>query len=284
MPSLPNAPSTQELARRRQHLRAKRRFKFYKITWQSLAIVGLAAGSLWIATSPVWLIRSGEQLEVSGNQLLSDENIQALVPVPYPQSLIKVKPDELAASLETHAPIKAAVVSRRLIPPGLHVRIEEQVPVAVAMPDDSHPVKAIPTQPVPFKEPGLIDAEGNWMPRNSFSDLGATANLPPLTVKGMRPEHQADWQAIYQQVSQSPVKITAIDWTRSSNLILLSELGTVHMGPYGKGFAEQLAALDQLRELSGKVNPEKVAFIDLRDPKHPVVEILQATTAPASFP
>jgi len=270
--------SSQDLSKRRQHLRAKRKYQFYKTLWRGVALMGFVAGSIWIATSPVWLIKTGEQLEVSGNQLLSDENVQDLVPVPYPQSLLKVKPDELAESLESHGPIESAVVSRRLVPPGLHVRINERVPVAVAVPDTTHPLKAIPAQPIPFKEPGLLDADGYWLPRNSFRELGASASLPPFAVRGMQAGYEDSWQAIYQEISRSPVKITALDWTRPSNLILQSELGTVHLGPYGKSFEAQLAALDQLRSLNDQVNPEKVAFIDLLDPDHPVVEVLQATT------
>ena len=247
-------------------------------------MVALATGTVWLATSPVWLIRSSEQLEISGNQLLSDKNIQDLLPLPYPQSLLKVKPESLANSVAAYAPIEKVAVSRRLIPPGLNIRVQERVPVAVAIPDTTHPVKAIPTQPVPFREPGLIDAAGGWMPYNSFRDLGATASPPALTVKGMRSEYRADWQQIYQSVSRSPVKITAIDWTRPSNLILQTELGAVHLGPYGKNFAHQLAALDQMRSLSSTVNPEKVAFIDLHDPDHPVVEILQAASPPTGSP
>ena len=86
MPSKIRRPSPQDLSKRRQHLRAKRKYQFYKTLWRGVALTGFVAGSIWIATSPVWLIKTGEQLEVSGNQLLSDENVQALVPVPYPQS------------------------------------------------------------------------------------------------------------------------------------------------------------------------------------------------------
>ncbi len=218
---------------------------------------------------------------MSDNQLLSDQIVQGLMPVPYPQSLLNVKPDDLANSLETYAPIKSAVVSRRLIPPGLRVRVVERVPVAIAVPDTARPVEVIPDQPVPFQEPGLIDAEGYWMPRNSFGDLGVSLSSPPLSVRGLRPGYETDWQAIFQSVQRSPVKIMAIDWTHSSNLILQSELGAVHLGPYGNRFDEQMAALDRMRQISTQINPEKIAFIDLHDPDNPVVEILQATGKPA---
>ncbi len=277
-PSHPsNTPSPQELARRRQFLRAKRRFNFYKTAWRSLAILGFAAGVVWLATSPIWFIRSADQIAVNDNQILSDQNIQALLPMPYPQPLLKVKTEGLEKSLTAYAPIESAVVTRRLVPPGLHVQVQERLPVAVAMPDTTKPVKAIPSKPVPFKEAGLMDAQGNWMPLNSFRELGAIATPPPLTVKGMQANYRSSWQSLYQSLQRSPVKITAIDWSQPSNVILSSELGQVRIGPYGKNFEAQLAALDQMRSLDKKVNPKQVAFIDLQDPNNPVVEILQAT-------
>lgn len=277
-----SAPSSQELIRRRQHLRAKRRIRSYQAIWRLLAIPALAAGTVWLATSPIWLIKSGNQIEVSDNQLLSAQVVQGLMPVPYPQSLLNVKPDDLADSLEAYAPIKSAVVSRRLIPPGLRVRVVERVPVAIAVPDTARPVKANPDQPVPFQEPGLIDAEGYWMPRDSFRDLGVSVGSPPLSVRGMRPGYEAAWQTIFQSLQRSPVKIIAIDWTQPSNLILQSELGAIHLGPYGNRFDDQMAALDRMRQISTQIDPKKIAFIDLHDPANPVVEILQATGKPAS--
>lgn len=277
MPPKRRAPKQQDLARRRQYLRAKRKYTFYKKVWQSIALALFVLVTVKIATSPIWLIRSAQQLDVSENHLLSDENIHDILPIPYPQSLLSVQPEALAKHLETYEPIEAAVVSRRLIPPGLHVRVQERRPVAISIPDTTRPLKTIPSEPTPFKEPGLLDAAGHWMPRNSFRELGGTVPPPALTVRGMRPSYQAQWQKMYPIIRQSPVKITAVDWTHPSNLVLQSELGAVHIGPYQKSFETQLAALDQLRSLNGEVNPEKVAFIDLQDPDNPVVEILQAT-------
>lgn len=284
MPSSPHAPSTKELARRRQYLRNRRRRKFYQGAWRSLMIVAITWGLLRLATSPIWLIRSTEQLAVSHNDRLSDEAIQNLVPVEYPQPLLKVKPDELADSLEAHPPIAAATVSRRLLPPGLKVRVQERSPVAVALPNTNRPMQQIPDESAAFVAPGLIDADGYWMPRNSFQKLGTTTREPTLVVRGMRPGDERYWHDIYEAIAQSPVDITELDWSRPSNLILKSDLGEVHLGPYGQGFEAQLVALDQLRSLDEKVNPEKVAFIDLRDPAHPIVEILQATGSSPSSP
>ena len=114
------------------------------------------------------------------------------------------------------------------------------------------------------------------MPRNTFSELGAEVAPPALTVEGMRPGYEGAWQVIYQEIQRSPVKISAINWSDPNNLILQSDLGEVHIGAFGEQFAAQLTALDQLRSLNQAVNPEKIAFIDIKDPENPVIEVLQA--------
>lgn len=276
-----STPRVDDLAERRRQLKTKRKVKFYKRVWRSLAMIGFAGGMVWLATSPVWLVRSNEQIEVNDNQQLSAQNIRELLPVPYPQSLLEVEPDELAAALKSHASIESAVVSRRLIPPGLHVRITERQPVAIALPNAAQPIQTLPNQPQPFQEPGLIDAQGYWMPRNSFSELGAEITPPALTVEGMRPGYEGTWQVIYREIQRSPIEITAINWSDPNNLILQSELGAVHVGAFGEQqFAAQLSALDQMRSLDQAVNPDTVAFIDLEDPANPVIEILRATGQP----
>ncbi|MEM9151557.1 MAG: FtsQ-type POTRA domain-containing protein [Cyanobacteria bacterium P01_F01_bin.3] len=275
--ALTPAPDAQDLAQRRRQLKARRKFQFYKLTWRTLAMVALTAGTLRLATSPIWLIRGPQHIEVTNNQLLSDENIQALLPVPYPQSLLTVQPDDLEIALTQYEPIETAAVRRRLLPPGLHVQVSERQPVAMTVPNTGKPIQSIPSDPVPFEEPGIIDAEGYWMPRNSFAELGANASPPTLIVKGLKASHVDNWPSVYEEIARSPVTITTIDWSQENNLTLQSELGTVHLGPYSNQFDAQLAALDQLRQLGDQVNPEKVAFIDLQDPQNPIVEILQAT-------
>lgn len=266
-------PTSQDLATRRQRLRQQRRYRLLQGIWRAIAISGLTAGTVWVATSPVWLIQSGEQLDISGNQLLSDDEIQALLPIDYPQPLLKVQPQTLSAQLKKHGPIADAIVSRRLFPPGLHVRVQERYPVAVALPDPTEPISAIPAKTVPFQEMGLLDQGGFWMPYDSFSQSNHGFELPGLQVYGMRPTYQEQWAQLYPMLSRSPVKISEVDWRNPNNLILQTELGEVHLGPFGPRFSEQLVALDQMRSLNGKVGKEKIAYIDLREPQSPAVEI-----------
>jgi cell division protein FtsQ len=122
---------------------------------------------------------------------------------------------------------------------------------------------------------GLLDAYGYWMPYNSFTQLGSQE--PKLQVQGMRPAYQKDWPDIYQTLKTHPITIARIDWRDPTNLILHTELGTVHIGPYGPNFSKQLTALDRMRNLNAKMDIEEIAFIDLSNPDNPTLEILQAT-------
>lgn len=239
-------------------------------------MISFIGGIAWVARSPAWLLRSAEQIEISENQALSDANVRDLIPMTYPQTLLEVELDKLAQTLTEQTAIESAIVSRRLLPPSLHVQITERQPVALTFPDKAQPAQTVSNQP--FQEPGLIDAQGYWMPRDSFSKVGAEIELPTFKVEGMRPSYAGTWQVIYREIERSPVEITEINWSDPNNLILQSELGAVHIGAYGDQFAAQLAALDQLRSLGEKVDLDQVAFIDIRDPQNPVIETLQATS------
>ena len=126
---------------------------------------------------------------------------------------------------------------------------------------------------------GLLDANGYWMPYNSFTRLGSQE--PKLQVQGMRPAYQKDWPDIYQALQKNPVAIDKLDWRDPTNLILYTELGKVHIGPYGQNFSKQLIALDRMRNLNAQMDIEEIAFIDLRNPDDPTLEILQATKTSA---
>ena len=274
-------PKAEDLAQRRQRLKAKRKVKFYKMAWRTFLTTAIAVGTIKLATAPVWLIRSTDQIEVSNHQRLPKESVRALLPVPYPQSLVNVQPEMLASRLSEHPAIERAIVRRRLLPPGLQVQIIEKVPVAIALPQNS----SLPTTQTtdetspPFEEAGLIDAKGYWMPRDSFSALGASDDNIALQVIGMRTEDINDWTKIYSTISRSPVEITALDWSDRDSLILHSDLGKVHLGPYTRQFTAQLSALDQLRSLHEQTSPEQISFIRLQDPDNPIVEVIPSADA-----
>ncbi len=267
--------SKANLKTRRKDLKRRRHKLFWQSLWRQTAMVGLAVSCLSLATSSRWQIQSTEQLTLSGNRLLPDEEVYKLMDIDYPQPLLKVRPLDLENNLIAEGPIADAIVRRRLLPPGLNVRIQERTPVAIALPNTDVAIKSLDDDPQSFIQIGLLDAHGYWMPYSSFNQLGSQE--PKLQVQGMRPAYQKDWPTIYQMLQTNPVAIFRLDWRDPANLILHTELGIVHMGPYGPNFSKQLTALDRMRNLNAQMDIEEIDFIDLRNPDNPTLEILQAT-------
>lgn len=263
--------SKDQLQERRQLLRRRRRIQITQSLWRLLALGFLAIGVFWGATRPVWLVQSAAQIRIEGNEILSDEAIKTLISIEYPQPLMQIKPNHLAHQLQQRAPIRKATVVRQIFPPRLIIYLQERKPVAQALTE-----AAAVYGNSQYVQPGLLDAEGVWMPRSSFTLLDATPELPKLIIQGMRADYRQQWSQLYQAICHSPVEVTQIDWRDPSNLVLHTELGVVRLGPFSYRFSAQLAALNRMRMLSEQLSRQQIAYIDLSNPEAPSVQLFQA--------
>ena len=256
------SPSPEDLADRRRDLRRQRRHRNLQALWRTTVVTSLAAGACWLAIQPAWLLRSPDQIQVEGNELLTDAAIQNLLPLDYPQSVLAVDPDAIAALLQAQSPIAAAAVTRHLFPPRLEVSVAERQPVAVTQP-----------RPAAQQPPGLLDSVGNWLPQDSFMAVDPDWPLPPLTIVGYDPAYASQWPSLYATVAASPVTITTVNWQDPNNVILETELGIVHIGAYSMNqLPRQLTTLAQLRPLlTGEAAPT-MAYLDLSDPDNPALQ------------
>ena len=268
--------SQSELTTRRKQLRRARRIKSFQAMWRSLLVGGMASGLVWAITLPDWVIRKPEQVVIEGNHFLSSQKIRSLLPLSYPQSLLRVEPQVIAKSLESQPPIASATVSRQLVPPGLTIQVKERKPVAIALVNDSQYTKTL--QPDPSI--GFLDDQGIWLPSSNYPKLAQNLEPPMLRVIGQNPQYRPYWPEVYQAVSHSPVKVFQIDWRNPANLILKTELGNVHFGPYSSQFTEQLRILDRMRELPTHIQPAEIAYIDLKNPKLPAIQMFKANDTP----
>lgn len=267
--------SRAELAQRRRQLRRQRKVRIMQASWRLLFLLGIASGSVWVMSLPAWVVRQPQQVEVQGNRLLSAAAVQKLLPIPYPQSLWQIQPEAIAHKLKQQPSIAQASVSRQLFPPRLKVQIQERTPVAIAVGADD-------------RAASLLDAQGQMLPLQSYQRLHQSIALPTLKVLGMRDQYRNQWTMLYQAVSTSPVKISEIDWREPTNLILKTELGVVHLGALSPQFGQQLRALDRMRQIGSNVDPSQIAYIDLRSPDAPVIQLMQdnrtETTTPEASP
>ncbi|MBW4650990.1 MAG: FtsQ-type POTRA domain-containing protein [Kastovskya adunca ATA6-11-RM4] len=267
--------SPTQLTTRRKQLQRARRAKFFQAAFRSFVGVGIAGGLIWVITLPEWVIQDGQQVVIEGNQFLSSQSIRSMLALSYPKSLLRVQPQAIAQQLEKQAPIFEATVTRKLAPPGLMIQVTERQPVAIALAGSQNSQTANETD-----APGFLDEQGVWMPQSSYTSVQKTFTMPTLTVIGMKPQDRVYWSELYQAVSRSPVKIFEIDWQNPANLVLKTELGKVHFGPYDAQFPEQLSALDRMRELPTHVQPGQIAYIDLKNPETPSIQMIEVNNTP----
>ena len=264
--------STHQLRRQRQQLRRQRRLKLVQLLWQTLALGSLTGGMFWLINQPLWLIRQPEQIKVEGNQLLSDQMVRSLLPLSYPESLWKIQPQVLASGLESRGQIASASVTRELFPPSLTVNIRERQPVAIA-----HPA-ATPSPVEANNAIGWLDATGDWMPLENYTELEKSQKLPTLKVIGNFNQYHSYWPSVYQAISHSPVKISQINWEDPNNLILETEIGTVHLGAYTSKFPEQLRVIDRMRNIPEQVDRTQMMYFDLKNPNQPLLQMQSEST------
>lgn len=174
-----------------------------------------------------------------------------------------------------------------------------------------HRCAAPSSNPLPLKERSadvwLLDSQGVIMPLKSYPTLQKSGQLPQLTVLGVlepgpdgskdrlpvqrgltrtaasaeleqnsvivNNQKKSQWPQLYEALRQSPVKVFEIDWQDKTNLILKTELGIVHIGPYSSKFADQLVTLGQMRSLPKYLKGRRVAYIDLKNLKNPLLQM-----------
>ncbi|MEB3274666.1 MAG: cell division protein FtsQ/DivIB [Prochlorothrix sp.] len=276
----PVSPVTaQTLADRRQQLKRQRTLKVLSTLWRTTLVSGMAAGVVWSMTRPLWLLRTPDQVKVQGNEFLSAEMIRSLMPLNYPVSLLKVRPETIQASIAASEPIRHVRIIRTLLPPQLTIEVQERRPVAQVI------------QPGPpgsnaqsWEIMGLLDDRGFWLDRTELAHLNSNVPLPSLTVLGQRDDYRTLWPPIYQTLQQSPVAVQQVDWRDSNNLILHTDLGLVHCGPFGTQFQTQLAVLDRMRDLANHPEKQNLAYIDLSRPNAPYLQMAVPATPPKQAP
>ena len=271
--------SRQELMRRRAELRRRRRRKVAFGGWRVLAAVAIAAATAWAIASPVWILQSSDAVRVEGNRTLDRTDILRLAALDYPQSLWRIQPQAIADALEARAPIAEASVRRQLLPPGLVVRVRELVPVAVLQ----VAAAAGPARGGVRQNPQLllIDDRGRQIDFERYRALQPPPPLPSLKVVTEHYEQfQEFWPQLYAQVRLASVPIRELRWQVPNQLEIVTNVARVDCGPYGDRFVEQLETLARFGNLDGRVPPDRAAYIDLRDPDTPILDlrVIPATT------
>lgn len=233
--------------------------------WRFGLTAGLCAGCFVLLQQPWWLLEGEHQITIEGLSRLRDREILDLLPLSYPVAIWAVQPQQLEASLLQYPLIQSAAIERRMLPVSVRITLIEREPVATSN------LGTIP---------GIVDRSGVWVPQNIYSNL---PQLPNLRIEGYETQPPEQWQHVLALVGRSPVTITLLDWRNPENLVLGSELGTIHLGPLVLSdtgeqlMLQQLQALDQLRNLEAhcQCNRADIDYIDLRNPSNPTISLTE---------
>jgi cell division protein FtsQ len=255
--------------------------------------IALTSGAIWLVTRPSWVIYDSSQIQVDGNELLSSDMVQRLLPMEYPQTLWEVDTEAIARGLEASGPIAEATITRQLFPPSLMLQVQERKPVAVAqdfIPDPEQTLSTVESgeasQPTPQalsqSTQGLLDSTGAWFPLENYLTLGSSLQVPDLTVVGMNGQNRSQWSEMYQEITQinaampTAPRIAEIDWRNPSNVILRTDVGTVHIGAFTTAarFSAQLRAIAQIRNLPNTIERSRIAHIDVTNPNRPMIQLI----------
>jgi len=272
--------SRADLTARRKRLRWQRRLRAAQSAWRFMLVLGLAGGAIWTMTLPGWVIRASNQIEIEGNELLSADVVRSLLPITYPKSLWELEANSMARQLEARGPIAKAIVTRHLFPPSLTVAVQERRPVAIAYSATASSSQPLSPSTTSTDSPvGLLDTTGAWIPLENYTTIDPSIQLPTLRVIGIDRQYRTQWAALYRDLnayqtrSPNSVKILEINWSNPANLILMTDLGAVHLGAYDRRFSEQLRALTEMQQLPKKIDLAQLIYIDLTNPKTPLVQM-----------
>jgi cell division protein FtsQ len=249
--------SNEELRDRRRQLRKERRTRALKVSWQVLLLGSIVGGVTWGITRPDWTISKPQQVNISGNQALTDNAVRNMLGLKYPTSLLQIEPQALHTKLLTQGSVVTATVHRELLPPRLHVQIRDRLPVAIADKSINNKITK-----------GLLDEAGQWLPLASYRLRADQMPKLRLLANGTCP----GWTELYQAVHQSPVQINEIDCQDSLHLNLKTEIGTVQIGEFDRTkIYKQLQKAHELRNWQ-QSTPLKNAIVDLENPQSPKLQ------------
>ena len=221
--------------------------------WRACMLIGCTVGLASLTLIPYWRIDKQSQIKITGEKLVSENTIYRTLNFAYPQFIWIVNGIKLDHQLEALPSIKAAKVNRQLIPPTIHISLQEKVPVAVATSQGNI---------------GFLSSSGEWIDQKFYSNLDSNYSLPQLKVIDYKNQFQPVWIKLYQLVSLYPeLQISEVHWNQAGSLFVQTKLGQVLLGNDDSRLEQQFKILLKLKNLPKQLRSSEIAYIDLSNPK-----------------
>ena len=226
--------------------------------WRSSLIITLAMSLGWAATLPYWKIEHPNQIKISGKKLVGEDSIRRAIDFNYPQFVGTVNGLDISRRIESIPSIAVARVNKQIIPPSLIISLQEKEPVAIATLEG---------------KVGFLNAEGEWISQQFYTNIDSKTSLPNLKVINYRSEYRQQWHQIYQLVSLYPeLKINEIQWQKSGGLFVRTKIGKVFLGFDSSRLEEQFKTMVELDNLPSQFESSEIAYIDLSNPKVKLIQ------------
>jgi len=148
----PSAPLPPNVERRRRLRQEKQRERLIQ-AWRLLVFAGSSTALAWVLLSSGWNLRSIDQVRVSGSDRVGPESVVEAGGLRFPLPLLSLQPGNLERRLMDELPVQSVSIHRRLLPPGLEIKLLDRRPIAAATRNAAGGI-----------ERGMVDREGFWMP------------------------------------------------------------------------------------------------------------------------
>tara|TARA_Y100001978_G_scaffold85208_1_gene76373 strand:+ start:3895 stop:4749 length:855 start_codon:yes stop_codon:yes gene_type:complete len=247
---------------RRRRLREERRRERLIQSWRILLYGGVSTGLIWVLLSTGWSLRSQQQLTVRGSDRLGTDAVVKAAGLRFPRPLITLEPGRLERRLLAELPVESVSVQRRLVPPGLEVKLKDRQPIAAASRMGARGV-----------EQGMVDRQGHWMPLTVARQGEAPSSA--VRVEGWIPSRRRMIATVLEQRDQLGSPLQVIKIAPDGDLSLRTQtLGLVRLGSNERLLDQQLLTIALLSSsLPETLRGKASSGIDLSDPSKPELQL-----------
>ena len=247
---------------RRRRLREERRRERLIQSWRILLYGGVSTGLIWVLLSTGWSLRSQQQLTVRGSDRLGTDAVVKAAGLRFPRPLITLEPGRLERRLLAELPVESVSVQRRLVPPGIEVKLKDRQPIAAASRMGARGV-----------EQGMVDRQGHWMPLTVARQGEAPSSA--VRVEGWIPSRRRMIATVLEQRDQLGSPLQVIKIAPDGDLSLRTQtLGLVRLGSNERLLDQQLLTIALLSSsLPETLRGKASNGIDLSDPSKPELQL-----------
>ena len=247
---------------RRRRLREERRRERLIQSWRILLYGGVSTGLIWVLLSTGWSLRSQQQLTVRGSDRLGTDAVVKAAGLRFPRPLITLEPGRLERRLLAELPVESVSVQRRLVPPGIEVKLKDRQPIAAASRMGARGL-----------EQGMVDRQGHWMPLTVARQGEAPSSA--VRVEGWIPSRRRMIATVLEQRDQLGSPLQVIKIAPDGDLSLRTQtLGLVRLGSNERLLDQQLLTIALLSSsLPETLRGKASSGIDLSDPSKPELQL-----------